>query len=92
VKKKVKSKIGENIIPVLCLSICVYIVYSVFKNNRTPNLPVGSHADKTQYANRLIEFFDSESIELAYKKYQEYVDFGISAQDAFLILTEDKTK
>jgi hypothetical protein len=72
------------------LSLGIYIVYSTLKNNIKPNLITKNQADKVQYSNRLIEFYDSENIEEIYKKYQEYVDFGISAKDAFIMLTEDK--
>lgn len=85
-----KTKVGNKIFPIVYFATIGYVVYSAVKNNTKANIVSSSQPDKIQYANRLIEFFETDSIQDVYKKYQEYVDFGISAKDAFLMLTEDE--
>lgn len=84
-----KTKIGDNIIPILSIVLLGYVVLSVIKNKSFPTTNNNVDADHIQYSNRLIEFFEKDNIADVYNQYNKYVDMGISAKNAFLMLTEN---
>lgn len=44
----------------------------------------------TQYRNRLLEFFDSDLIDAAFKEMTQYIGFGLSPSAAFQMTTMEE--
>jgi len=63
-------------------------IYNQYKFKKQFN----HHASLNQYRNRLIEFFDQDKIDLAFREMNHYISFGLSPDIAFEILTcQDET-
>lgn len=80
------KKIGDNILLASLAAVSLYVVYRLNKS-RNDFKP---EADFYQLSNRFIEFFDTESIQEAYRKYSEYVGMGLSPQSAFEMTIDEK--
>lgn len=80
-KKNGNILLASSIIGLVGLSVYNHFKFkNQFKDQATMN----------QYRNRLIEFFDSSSIDEAFKEMNHYIGFGLSPENAFeLITTED---
>jgi len=84
-----KNKIGDNFLAALYIGVIGYIAFCAIKSKRSVFSVGTADADDIQYSNRLIEFFEKDSIIDAYNQYTKYIDMGISAKDAYLMLTEE---
>jgi predicted negative regulator of RcsB-dependent stress response len=82
-----KKKNGNILLASSVIALVGLSVYNHFKfKNQFKN-----QASMNQYRNRLIEFFDKESIDEVFKEMNYYIGFGLSPENAFeLITTEDK--
>lgn len=80
------KKIGENLLVATFTAVSLYVVYRI--NKSKSDFKVGP--DFYQVSNRFIEFFDTEAIQEAYRRYAEYVDMGISPQSAFEMTINEK--
>jgi hypothetical protein len=83
------KKLGDNFLPIFCLSLGISAIILAFRNSSAAKLKTVDKADSIQYGNRLIEFFEKESIESIYDKYDKYINMGISPRNAFGMLTEE---
>lgn len=81
-----KTKNGKLII----LSICAAAIAVSVYNNGKFKKQIKTKASMLQYRNRLSEFFDVDEIQKAFEEMQEYIDFGISTDKAFQMITMGK--
>lgn len=77
-KKNGNILLASSILGLVGLSMYNYFRFkNQFKDQATMN----------QYRNRLIEFFDIDCIDDAFKEMNYYIGFGLSPENAFEILT-----
>jgi len=77
-KKNGNILLASSIIGLIGLSVYNYFKFkNQFKDQATMN----------QYKNRLIEFFDKESIDEVFKEMNYYIGFGLSPENAFDLIT-----
>jgi len=74
------KKIGYSLIFFGAIATTYIVLNCANKKNNNKNINSPTIA---QYLNRLIEFFDSDSIDLAEDNFLNLVDFGISLNGAF---------
>lgn len=68
--------------------------YVFWKRNRTPSLEFNYFPTAKNYnpCNSFIEHYDTKNLREAYSKYQKYLDFGMSKDNAFKSVVENKFK
>lgn len=81
-KKNGKILLVSSIAGLIGLSMYNYFKFkNQFKDQATMN----------QYRNRLIEFFDKESIDGVFKEMNYYIGFGLSPESAFELVTAEES-
>lgn len=77
-KKNGNILLASSVIGLIGLSVYNHFKFkNQFKDQATMN----------QYRNRLIEFFDKESIDEVFKEMNYYIGFGLSPENAFDLIT-----
>ena len=66
------------------LAIGTCILISILRKSFDPRSI--QDADSIQLGNRLIEFFEKDQMEEIYQRYYQYVDMGLTPNDAFELL------
>lgn len=82
------KKIGETTIIAAFVILAAYTTYRLIRNKNF--LEVNSEPDLIQVSNRLVEFFDKDNIEEAYRQYSLYIDMGIKPINAFEMTIKEK--
>jgi len=73
------------------VSVSFYIFWKRNKNP-LPHFDYFSNLDKYKPYNSFIEHYDSKNVQEAYDKYKKYLEFGMSEDNAFKSVIENKFK
>lgn len=79
-------KSGKAFVFAACAAAVAISVY----NNSKFKKQIKTHTSMSQYKNRLSEFFEIDEIQKAFEEMQEYINFGISTDKAFQMITMGK--
>jgi len=74
---------------VVIVSACFYVLWKRNKNP-FPQFEYFSNSHEYKPYNSFIEHYDSKNVQEAYDKYRKYLEFGMSEDNAFKSVIENK--
>lgn len=86
-KKSSMKKSGK---PILFGFLAGCLIYELMNKNNFKK-QIKDNVTMTQYRNRLMEFFDQDSIDAAFKEMNDFIGFGLSPSTAFEMMTVEES-